>query len=100
MEQRPGSTSGQPGVSEMMERFLGLPSPEKVIGELQRLNNNLEILQPDIHKLSLALDGLDKNQIANLTAALNGVNVGNAMRILNEFNHLGKQVYERLWGKQ
>lgn len=81
----------------MMERFLGLPAPEKVLGELQRLNNNLEILQPDIHKLSTALDG--RAEISNLTAALNKVDVGNMLRIVGEFNHLGKQIYEKLWGK-
>lgn len=89
-----------PGVGEAIEKMLGLPSPDKVLGEMQRLNNNLELLQPDIHKLANAFDGLGRNEISNLSAALNKVDLGNVMRVLNDFNQTSKMVYEKLWGKK
>jgi len=84
----------------MAEKLLGWPSPEKFLSELQRLNYNLEVYHPDIQRLSKALEGLSANDLRNLAAALNGVKVGDLLRILNEFTHLGSQIYERLWGKR
>lgn len=92
-----------PGASQMAEylgKMMGLPSPEKVLGELQRLNNNIETIQPDIHRLAQSMEGIKTDDLRNLTAALNGIKVGDLMRLLNEFNHLGSQIYERLWGKK
>ena len=85
------STGGQ--VPEALLKMLGMPSPEKVLGEMQRLNNNLELLQPDIHLLAEAMQGLSGNDIRNLSAALGNITV-------NEFTNLVKQVYEKLWGKK
>lgn len=97
MTQGPGQPA--PGVGEAMERLLGIPSPERVLVELQRLNNNIEIMAPDLQKLAKALDGLQGDDIRNLSAALNGVKVGDAIRVLNEFSGLARQIYDRLWGK-
>ena len=88
-----------PGMAKMFEEMTGLPSPDKIYAELQRLNYNMETIQPDLHKLAAALDSIKGDDIRNLSAALNKVNVGDAIRILNEFNRLGTQIYERLWGK-
>lgn len=88
-----------PGLGEAMEKFLGIPAPGVVLTELQRLNNNIEIMAPDLHKLANALDKINSNDIRNLSASLNGINVGDAMRILNSFTTLMQQIYERLWGK-
>lgn len=95
--QPPGQ--GQPGLGKAFEQFTGFPSPEKVLYELQRLNNNMETLQPDLHRLATSLDGLRSNDIQNLTAALHGFKVGDMIRTLNEVNRLGRQIYDRLWGK-
>jgi len=89
-----------PGLGKMAEQLLGWPSPERILAELQRLNNNLELYQPDIQRLSRAMEGLSANDLRNLAAALNGVKVGDLLRIMNEFTHLGSQIYERLWGKR
>lgn len=89
----------RPGMGKMFEDMTGWPSPDKVLYELQRLNNNMEMIQPDLHKLAATLDSIKADDIRNLSAALNKVNAGDAIRILNEFNRLGKQIYERLWGK-
>ena len=92
-----------PGASQVAEAFgkmMGLPSPEKVLGELQRLNNTIEIIQPDIHLLAQAFQGLSGADIRNLSAALGNIKAGDLMRLLNEFNLLSGQIYEKLWGKR
>jgi len=71
-----------------------------VLGELQRLNNNIEIIQPDIHLLAQALQGLSGADIRNLSATLGNIKAGDLMRLLNEFNLLSGQIYEKLWGKR
>jgi len=92
---RPGE-SGQPGLLELLRN---LPSPEKLYTELLRLNNNMEAMAPDLHKLAQATDGPMGADLRALTAALNGAKLGDMLRMLNEFNRLGSQIYERLWGK-
>ena len=97
----PGQQPGPGGqVPDAILKMLGVPSPEKVLGEMQRLNNNLEILQPDIHLLAQAMQGLSGNDIRNLSASLNNMKPGDMLRMLNEFNHLGSLIYEKLWGKK
>lgn len=93
----PGATS-QAG--KMVEQLLGWPSPEKFLFEIQRLNTNLEVLQPDIHKLANAIEVLRGPEIQNLTAALNKVKVEEIIRVLSESNRLVSQVTEGLWGKK
>jgi len=96
-----GQTPGQgAAVAEALGKMLGVPSPEKVLGELQRLNNNLEFLQPDIHLLAQAMQGLSGNDIRNLSAALSNIKSGDLLRMLNEFTNLGTQIYDKLWGKK
>ena len=85
---------GQGGqMAEALGKMLGVPSPEKVLGEMQRLNNNLEMLQPDIHLLAQAMQSISGNDIRNLSAALSNMKAG-------EFINLGNQLYEKLWGKR
>lgn len=90
---------GGGAVGDMFERMTGWPSPEKVLSEMQRLNNNMEVIQPDLHKLAQAMDGLNRADIQNLTAVLGQVKMGDTMRVLNEFSALIRLVYEKLWGK-
>jgi len=80
-----------------MERFLGIPAPGVVLAELQRLNNNMEIMAPDLHKLADALDKMQSDDIRNLSAALNSIKAGDILRTLNSFTSLMQQIYERLW---
>ena len=89
----------QPGLGKVAE-LLGWPSPDKVLAELQRFNTNIEVIQPDLHKLASSLDALTGPDVRNLTAALNKVNVGDLLRAINEFNRLGGQISEKLWGKK
>lgn len=95
-----GQGTGPPGLGEAIEKMTGWPSPEKVLGELQRLNNNIELIQPDLHKLAQTFDSGGRTDLQNLSAALNKVDLGNVMRVLNDFNHTFKMIYEKLWGKQ
>ena len=87
-------------MAEALVKMMGLPSPEKILGELQRLNNNLECLQPDLHKLATFFSGGGRDDLQNLTAALNKVDLGNVMRLLNDFNLTVKSIYEKLWPKR
>jgi len=80
--------------------FSNLPSPEKLYAELLRLNNNIEQMAPDLHKLAEATQGPMGEDIRALAAALNGAKRGDMMRMLEEFNRVGAQFYERLWGKK
>jgi len=85
--------AGRPDMAEALGKMLGVPSPEKVLGEMQRLNHNLEMLQPDIHLLAQAMQSISGNDIRNLSAALSNMKAG-------EFINLGNQIYEKLWGKK
>ena len=87
-------------VLENIGKLMGLPSPDKVLGELQRLNNNIEIIQPDIHRLAQSLEGISGADIRNLSATLGNIKAGDLMRLLNEFNTLSGQIYEKIWGKK
>jgi len=95
-QQPPGSSP----IPDIVTKLLGMPAPQDILAELQRLNNNLEMMSPDLHNLTSALGALQGNDIKNLTAALNAIRVGDLLRTLNEFSGLAKQIYERLWGKK
>jgi len=96
----PGQQPGQPGIGKMAEQLLGWPDPKRVLTELQRLNNNMEMMQPDIHRLAQSLEGISGADIRNLSASLSNIKAGDLMRILNEFHQLASQIYEKLWGKR
>ena len=92
-----------PGGQQMADyamKMLGLPSPEKILGEMQRLNNNIELIQPDIHSLAKSMEGMSGADLRNLSAALGNLRAGDMMRMLNEFTQMGNQIYEKLWGKK
>ena len=73
-----GQPSEPNNLGGMVQQLMGLPSPDKVLAELQRLNTNMERLTPDIHKLSSSLDGLQSSDLRNLTVIL-------------------QQIYSRIW---
>jgi hypothetical protein len=85
--------------AKLFESMTGFPSPEKLLLELQRFNNNMEVLQPDIHKLATAMESLKADDIRNFTAAINNVKSGDLMRLMNEFCTLMSNFYQKLWGK-
>lgn len=88
-----------PGLGEALDKFLGIPAPGVMLAELQRLNNNIEIMHPDLHRLANALEKLQSDDMRNLSAALNNIKAGDFLRTLNNFTSLMQQIYERLWGK-
>ena len=77
-----------------------MPSPEKLLAELQRLNNNMEIAAPDLHKLATALEADKMADIRSLTEVLKKLDIGDLKRMINEVSRLGGQIYERLWGNK
>ena len=87
-------------MAEYLGKMLGLPSPEKILEEMQRLNNNIEMIQPDIHRLAKSMEGMSGADLRNLSAALGNLKAGDMMRMLNEFTTLGNQIYDKLWGKK
>lgn len=66
--------------------MMGFPSPDKVFAEMQRLNNNLEKMQPDLHKLAQATDGLSPTELRNLTQVLQSIRTPELLKALNESN--------------
>ena len=90
---------GQPGFGQVLDLLRNLPSPDKLYTEILRFNNSMEAMAPDLHKLAQATEGPMGADIRALAAALKGLDVGDLKRLLNEFNQLGGQIYERLWGK-
>jgi hypothetical protein len=51
-----GDRSPGPGLNDLWGALgkLGLPAPQDLLGELQRLNANLEHLAPDLNRLAAA----------------------------------------------
>lgn len=92
--------SGNPVQAGMalLENLAKLPAPEKVFFELQRLNNNMERLQPDLLKLNNNLEKLNTADIRALTTVLQGMKVSEMLLALNEANSTIKKLYEKLWG--
>ncbi len=85
---------------EMVQGLGKLPAPEKVYFELQRFNNNMERIQPDITKLAKALERVDGSDIRNLAMALQGIKVSEMLLCLNEANSTISKLYDKLWGKK
>lgn len=85
-------TMGGQGLGDMLERATGLPSPDKVMAELQRLNANIEKLAPDLNKIATSIDGLQPADIRTLSQALQGAKISDATKLL-------QQIYNRIWGR-
>jgi len=100
MVQPHNTPPGGQQMADYLGKMLGLPSPEKILGEMQRLNNNIETIQPDIHSLAKSMEGMSGADLRNLSAALGNLRAGDMMRMLNEFTQMGNQIYEKLWGKK
>lgn len=103
MAQQPPSAPPQGGGFDLngLWNFLGtagFPAPQAAMAEVQRLNNLLEMLAPDIHKIAggidsmqlmaQGLDKLDPEQIQQLIAAMNGASA------------TGDKFFEQLWGNK
>ncbi len=95
-------TSGHDAMQSLQLLFGSLsklPAPDKVFAELQRLNNNMERLQPDLHKLATSLDGFNANDLRTLGLQLQTMEVSKVLLVLNETNANINKLYNRLWGK-
>lgn len=88
----PGQGQGQKGLGKMFEEMTGFPSPEKIMVELQTLNQNIQKLAPDIHQIAASMDGLNASEIRNLIQVLKAANINEATKAL-------QQIYTRLWGR-
>ena len=83
---------GPGALSEAFEKATGMPSPDKLLAELQRLNSNIEKLAPDLHKLATSTDGFSAQDIKGLTQVLQQAK-------LSEVKNLLQQIYNRVWGR-
>ena len=77
-----------------------LPAPEKVLFEIQRLNNNMERIMPDLSKMTHALEGVTGQDIRSLSMAIQGIKVSEVLLVMNDVNSTINKLYERLWGKK
>ncbi len=96
---REGANAWQAGM-ELLKGLANLPAPEKVYFELQRFNNNMERLQPDLTKLAKALDGVQPGDIGRLALALQGMKVSEMLLALNDANSTITKLYGKLWEKK
>lgn len=85
---------------ELLKHFANLPAPEKVYFELQRFNNNMERIQPDLTKLTKSLEGVQPGDIGRLAMALQGMKVSEVLLVMNDTNSTITKLYEKLWGKK
>jgi hypothetical protein len=85
---------------QLLGNLSKLPAPDKVFFELQRFNNNMEKIQPDMARLAKALEGVNGSDIRNLALALQGIKVSELLLAVNEANSTISKLYEKLWGKK
>ena len=74
---------------------MGFPPPQQLLGEVQRLNGNIERLAPDLHQLASA-----GGSITDLTAALQKLNVDDVRKLtvaLNTATDASRTLSTRLW---
>lgn len=81
---------------------MGLPNPQAVLGELQRLNRNLEALMgrldtlervtPVLEKLSVSMDGIKAQDLRALATSLKEAKLPHAVRTL-------EAIYTKIWGR-
>jgi len=82
-----------PGVlAEAFEKATGMPSPDKLLAEIQRLNSNMEKMAPDLHVLATSIEGFSAQDIKGLTQVLQQAK-------LSEVKNLLQQIYNRIWGR-
>lgn len=88
-----------------METLMNLPDPNKLFGELQRLNGNMEKfqctmekMQPDLHKLASSIDGLNAGDIRSLTQALHDSKFGETVKGISEASKALKRFADKLMG--
>ena len=74
-------------LSEAFEKATGMPSPDKLLAEIQRLNSNMEKMAPDLNKIATSIEGLSAQDIRGLTQVL--AKVAEAIQ----------QIYKRIWGR-
>lgn len=69
-----------------MAQQLGLPSPLVIIQELQRLNANLEAMNPSIASLAQTMGNFTPQEVNRLVTALDRASAS------------GEQLYQQMWG--
>lgn len=78
---------GQGPLSELFEKATGMPSPDKLLAEIQRLNSNMEKMAPDLNKIATSIEGLSAQDIRGLT------------QVLAKVTEAIQQIYKRIWGR-
>lgn len=96
----PNHGAPPPGsLAEMFQRMTGWPSPDKLFAELQRLNNNMERLEPDLAKIAKSTDGLNPSEIRLLTQVLQGMNTSQMISTLKDVRDTIEKLIGKLWGR-
>lgn len=85
---------------ELLKGLANLPAPEKVYFELQRFNNNMERIQPDLSRMAKALEGLQSGDIRHLATVLQNMKVNEMLLAVGQLNDTGSKLYEKLWGRK
>ncbi len=94
-----GQSAVQAGI-ELLGNLSKLPAPDKVFFELQRFNNNMEKIQPDLTRMAKALEGLNSADIRSLALTLQGMKVSEMLLVMNDLNSTIKSLYDKLWSKK
>ena len=83
------------GILEGFLQQVGLPVPQEVFLELQRVNASLEKAMPDIHKLAESSGAL--SSLAAAMERFKPEDLRNLTKALQEASQTGEKLYKKLW---
>ena len=77
---------------------LGLPNPQQMVQELQRLNTNLEIMRPDLHTIAQSVGSIQA--LAESSKKFTPHDLNRLVQSLDRASATGENLYQQLWGRK
>lgn len=89
--------SGSPTMDGLLGA-LGLPNPQAVVQELQRLNTSLEIMRPDIHAIAEGIGSI--KELAQASKKFTPQDLNRLVTSLDRASTVGENIYTQMWGNR